>query len=342
MNSSDDNNYYINILNNTMISIYKYIVLIFYITANIGNFISILIFSKKSWKKNVCVFYLKIYLLSSSFYINSTILSTIFSRGYNINVKNSNICLCKIYYYVAHVLATNSPSILILASIDRLLISSQNVNTRLYSSKRLAYVSISLIALFWISFHSHVLFKVNIIEYYPSVFICYYDSLKIYRDFVAYSTLIINILFYIFMVVLSLFAFKNVHYIRIIPRQQQRNQIRSMTKKDFQLLRCLYAHDIIFMCCGLWIHIYNVYSTITKDQIRTTKEQTINNFIQNLCSFIYSSSYCMSFFIYISIAKTFRQELKRMIYKFFGKRVIPLREEQNIEINVVVVSTIVS
>ena len=48
------------------------------------------------------------------------------------------------------------------------------------------------------------------------------------------------------MIILSIFAFKNVRHIRAIPRQQ-RHQIRSMTKKDFQLLRCLFVQDIVYI-----------------------------------------------------------------------------------------------
>jgi hypothetical protein len=232
MNSSD--NEFINGLNNATVYIYKYIVPIFYVIANIGNLISALIFSKKSWKKNVCVFYFNIYLLFSSCYINSSILTSIFTYGYNINLQNSNVVLCKIFYYVAFFFGTVPPSVLILASIDRLLISSQKVDTRLYSSKRLAYFSISLNTFFWIVFNFHILIKVNIQELYPSVFICYYDLSKMYLEFVNYSLMVINILFWFLMIILSVFAFKNIRHIRIVPRQQ-RNQIRSMTKKRFSI-----------------------------------------------------------------------------------------------------------
>ncbi len=71
MTSADSN--YINDLNNNIIYIYKYIAPVFFIIGNIGNLISVLIFLKKSWRKNVCVFYFKIYILFASLYINSII-----------------------------------------------------------------------------------------------------------------------------------------------------------------------------------------------------------------------------------------------------------------------------
>jgi hypothetical protein len=147
------------------------------------------------------------------------------------------------------------------------------------------------------------------------------------------------------MITLSVFAFKNVRHIRIVPRQQ-RNQIRSMTKKDFQLLRCLFAQDIVYIIFSLWLIIYYVYSTATKDKIQTALEQAINNFLNTFFTFLYNISYCTSFFIFISISRAFRQQLKRMIYKIFGKDLVALREEENrqenVELNVVVISTVVS
>ena len=188
MSSTDSNEQLINTLNNTVIYLHRYLVPLFYILGNIGNLISVLIFSKKSWRKNVCVFYLKVYIFCTSIYINSTMFATIFISGFNIQLQNSNEFLCKIYFYVAFLFSYLPPTILILASIDRLLISSQNVDTRLYSSKRLAYFLISVSAGVWIIFDFHILIKVHIQEFYPSVFVCYYDLSTTYLDFISYST----------------------------------------------------------------------------------------------------------------------------------------------------------
>jgi uncharacterized protein YggT (Ycf19 family) len=145
------------------------------------------------------------------------------------------------------------------------------------------------------------------------------------------------------MVALSVIAFKNVRHIRIVPRQQ-RNQIRKMTNKDFQLLRCLFAQDIVFIVFSLWVIIYYVYSAVTNDQIRTPMEQAIVNFSDRLSSFLYNVSYCVSFFIFMGISRAFRQELKRMVYKICGKNLVQLHNEQDreesVEQNVIVVSTI--
>jgi hypothetical protein len=321
------------------------VVPIFYVLANVGNLLSIWIFSQRSWRKNVCVFYFTIYIIFNTCYINSTTLASIFSFGYKTTVQNSSVVLCKIYIYVAFLFATLSPTVLILASIDRLLISSQNIDTRLYSSKRLAYFSISISTVFWIVFNIHVLIKVNIQQFAPSTFICYYDLSKSYLDFVFYSLLTIQIIFGVIMLILSVLSFKNIHHIRTIPREK-RQQIRSMKKKDFQLLRCLFVQGVVYITFALLIDGDYVYAAATRDQIQTPLGKAISNFLSDFFTFFYNIQFGASFYIFVTISKAFRHELKRMGYKICGKDLMPIREEEenrqnNVELNVIVVSNVV-
>src|SRR5579871_1987973 len=75
MSSSD--RYYIDILTNIPIYLYQYVGTLLYIIGNIGNVLCIFIFFKKSWRKNVCVFYFNICLLNNTVFINSTLLGSI-------------------------------------------------------------------------------------------------------------------------------------------------------------------------------------------------------------------------------------------------------------------------
>ncbi|UJR11708.1 hypothetical protein I4U23_015889 [Adineta vaga] len=326
--SSIDISYHINNLNLTIVYIYKYFIPVIYVFGNIGNITSILIFSKKSWRKNVCVLYFKTCLFWNSCWINTAMFFLIFSIGYEINLLNSNIIICKMLMYLTFLAATLSPTIRILASIDRLLISSQNVDTRLYSSRRLAYFSISIGTIFWAIFNSHILIKTNLQEIYPSYFICYYDSDRFYLYFIPYSTAIFNTTFFLLMIVLCALAFKNVRQLRVVPREK-RNQIRSMTKKDFQLLRCLFVQDIIYITFSIWIIIFYVYDAVTLDYVRTPLEHAIYSFVNNFVNFLYNIPYVSNFCVFIIISKSFRHELKRTICKIIDRDLAPMGEDEN-------------
>ena len=83
-----------------------------------------------------------------------------------------------------------SPSYLILASIDRMLVTSPNIATRRRSTPRLAFICIISVTLFWILFHSHILFLANITQVAPNNFVCYLSiwyTINIYLLLFTYS-----------------------------------------------------------------------------------------------------------------------------------------------------------
>jgi hypothetical protein len=333
MSSSDE--HLIEAINNASIVLHRYVIPIIYVIATIGNLLSVIIFATKSWRKNVCVLYFVVCLFFNTCYINSTMLGSMFIFGYNINLLNSSVILCKLYSYLSFLFSTIYPTILILASIDRLLISSKDVDTRLYSSKRLAYFSIGISTFCWTVYFFHLLIMINIQQLFPSYFVCFYDPSGSYRAFVSYSSLIINSSFFIIMIILSIFAFKNVRQILSIPRNR-RQQIRSMTKKDVQLLRCLFVHDIFYIVFSVFISVYMVYAVVTADRRRTLLEQAIVNLISNLSTFLHHIPFCASSFIFYGMSKAFRRELKRIIYRMVGKEIASLSEAENIDKNNIV------
>ena len=180
---------------------------------------------------------------------------------------------------------------------------------------------------FWLIFFIHVLIKIDIYEIYPSTFICYYDTSGIYFQFISISSLVINIASFAVLFALSILTFKNVHQIRSIPRQQRR-QFRSMTKKDFQLLRYLYVHDIACIILTIFPSVFPVYLAIRADPTEGSFQAVLETFFSTLSIFLHHISYCVSFYIFISVSKAFRQELKRMVYKMCGKNPILIEQEQ--------------
>jgi hypothetical protein len=240
-------------------------------------------------------------------------LGSIFTLGFNIDAENPSAIVCKLLYYISYLLSALLPNVLVFASIDRLLISSQNIDIRLYSSKRLAYFLMSISTLFWIIFYSHALIKIDVHQLNSSMTMCYYDTSGFYFEFISYSTLIIAVGFAMILIILSIMALKNVRQIRSLSRRQQRKQSHAMHRKDFQLLRCLYAHDIVYVIFNIFVAVYYVYAAETKNQFRTLVHQSLENFFRDFGTFIHHIPYCSSFFIFISLSKAFRDEMKRLI-----------------------------
>lgn len=315
------------LLNKIVIILYQYVCTSLYILGNLGNLICVIIFCQKSWRKNVCVFYFLILLLLDTIYLNASVLGYCIMYGFNFDLTLVNSILCKLYNYVSIFLSILTPTILICASIDRLLISSQNIDTRLYSSKRLAYFSIGISTIIWSIFFLHVLIKFDIQQINPFFSVCLFNLMEFYAIFMSYSMLLINIVVFIVMIILSVLSYKNVRRIRSIPRRQ-REAGRTMRKKDFQLLQCLFAKDIIYIFSNIFLSAYVIFTTITGSGVRTLWDQQFDRFLFQVGSIFHHIPACASFFIYVPISKAFRQGGQRLVWKIVGKDMPVIREEE--------------
>jgi hypothetical protein len=106
-----------------------------------------------------------------------------------------------------------------------------------------------------------------------------------------------------------------------------------MTKKDFQLLRCLFVQDIVYIIFNIFLNVYYVYAVTTMNETQTILVQFISEILEEFLTFLQFIPFCVSFFVFILVSKAFRSELKRMIYKMIGKNLAPIREEENIQEN---------
>ena len=154
---------------------------------------------------------------------------------------------------------------------------------------------------------------------------------KFYLDFFSYSSLALSMIVPFIMPIMSIVAFKNVRRIRAVPRPQRR-EIRSMTKKDFQLLRCLYVHNLSYIVFTIVLSVSIVANTTVRYQHRSPVQQAMDSFVSDVGSFLHEIPYCTSFFIFVALSKAFRYELKRWAYQLCGKDLATIRgpaEEDN-------------
>ena len=158
----------------------------------------------------------------------------------------------------------------------------------------------------------------------------------------------INVISFLAMIILSMLSFKNVRRIRSIPRRQRQGG-RTMHKKDFQLLRCLYAKNVVYIFCEVLLCAYLIYKFIPKPQAQVIQEQQLTTFIFNLSSLIGHIPSCASFYIYVVISRAFRQSFQRQLWKILGKDLVNIREEEPHEAEIrrdanelAIVNTIVS
>jgi hypothetical protein len=185
----------------------------------VGCILNIIVFHQRNLRKNPCSIYFIAYSLANFAYICSSLLPLTLSLGYNTDVSTHNLIICRIRIYVTILSNVLSPFYLILASIDRIFITSPNAVTRQRSTRRFAYICVVGGTLFWAFFHSHTLFLSNIIKIGPYTTLCYFQ-LGIYLLIITYYSLFRATIILLLMTVFGMWSMKNIRSlqrVRAVP-----------------------------------------------------------------------------------------------------------------------------
>jgi hypothetical protein len=146
-----------------------------------------------------------------------------------------------------------SSSYLVLASIDRMLVTSANIRTKQRSTRRVACLSIISVTVFWILFHSHILYSANILKVAPNSSVCFFPS-GIHLVLHSYYSLTVKAcLIPLSMIVFGLLALKNIRKVgfsTVAPVLTTsgtilRNHLKSSRSKDRQF--CLMLCSLILV-----------------------------------------------------------------------------------------------
>ncbi|CAF4023487.1 unnamed protein product [Adineta steineri] len=191
MSSSDD---FLTSLQSVQTNLFRIggpILLVFGVVSCVVNLI---IFTQKNLRKSPCSIYLIAVNIANFVYITFAVLFTTLSVGYSIDLTTYNLFMCRFFYYTSYLSDILSAFYLILASIDRVLVTSSNARTRQKSTPRLAYICVGCGTLFWMLFHCHALILMDIQEIAPGYFTCYYRA----GSFLAYISFCFGCYVYLF------------------------------------------------------------------------------------------------------------------------------------------------
>jgi len=283
--------------------------------------INLIIFTQKNLRKSPCSIYFIAYNCSNFVYIYSSLLSLTLSIGYNIDVSAYNLVICRLHLYVTILFNCLSPFYLILASIDRILITSPNAVTRRRSTRRFAYTCVISVTLFWALFHIHALIFMNIIQLGPNDFVCYFQGT--YLDFIDYYSLITAIITLLLMIICGVWSIKNIRSIRRLRVAPDLSLIRpglggglnSTSSKDRQLIFILVMDTTIYVLFSFVYTIFLMYEQITRNYTKSADQIQIENFVNYLCLFIIGIPFCISCYANLTVSKTFRNEVKKVLLR---------------------------
>jgi hypothetical protein len=293
----------------------------------IGGMLNLMVFTKSSLRKSPCAICFVAGNIIDLIYLFISLIPTFLQSGYGINLGEENIAYCRSFYYIGLILSSLGPSYLILASIDRTLITSRNARIRKRSTLRLATICIISLALFWMIFHIHALIYMEILQYGVNYFVCSFPP-GAYTAFITYYSLfIIGITPPLLMVIFGLWTLKNIRQVRhaIHPSSLSATGTTAVSRiytpqpKDQQLIRILLMEIIVYIFARIPSTIFLIYQQITQYQTKSTEQTMIEQFIANITYFAGFIDSSISCYTNICVSKTFRLELKRI---FLGSRLL--------------------
>ncbi|CAF1476730.1 unnamed protein product [Adineta steineri] len=288
---------------------------------SIGCILNLMVFTKDTLRKSPCTICFVAVNIIDFIYFYTGLLITTLASGYDIDPSIRSVTFCRVRYYVGYVLSSWEASYIILAAIDRTLVTSRNAATRKLSTRRLASVSVICIAVFWLLFHIHALIFTQIVQYGPSYFVCYYQP-GTYTTIMAFYMVLVNgILPPLLMGILGLWTVRNI---RGVNRGRHPDSLtntgimvigrpRIIRSKDQQLIRMLFVNIISYIIFKFPLTIFLVYTQITLNKEKSAEQNIIESSIVQLTYFWYYFDNGISCYTNLIVSKTFRTELKRIL-----------------------------
>ena len=312
---------FVALLTSIQLNLYRYGGPVLMILGTYSCVLSLLVFMQKTLRKNPCSIYLIAYNTSNLLLIYTSFLSTTLASGYSIDPGSSYLILCRCRFYAMLLFDALSPSYLILASVDRVMVTSTNALTRKRSTARLAHRTIGAITLLWLIGHSHILIFANLIPIAPGVTVCYFQ-LGAHVTAMGYYALVIKvILMPALMIALGLWTVRNVRRVaRISPAPATTHTeatthvgTRAVHTKDRQLIRILLMDTGVYITFNIMTAVVLTYQEFTKSQPKTYAQSVLGGFLLTVSVFSTYVPYCMSCYTNLLISKTFRHQVKTIL-----------------------------
>lgn len=315
-NMSDSNT--IAVLNNIALRFNQILPVIFLIGGTFGNICNIIIFSKRSQRTNP----ISVYFLSSTV-ANLTVLyfgllTRYLQDIYSIDPVNNDLAVCRIRSFIYYLTLSLSSWYILLATIDRYLISSDDNRRRQLSTMKNAYRTIALLTIFFMLLYCHILILYNI-QTFPNSNnhlqnYCY-PQRGPYRIFSDIQLLVqFSLLPPILMSLFVIFIIRNIRrsHKRIANTVVAHHRAR-IKKRDLQLIKMLLLQVITTIICSLPLAVSQLLTTMTLTLTKTVLRLTIENFFQQMGRHLAFLNCSISFYLYTLSGSQFRLEIRQTL-----------------------------
>ena len=322
------NLHFVQTLNVHSVKINLYLSLSIFIFGIIGNLLNILVLTHRSVRANSCIFLFLISSIANLISILAGLTSRILS-SWQLDFTEISNMPCKFRAFIMFTSRSIALWLIMLATVDRWMLSSNDIHRRKLSSLKTAQKGCVMITLTSIIFYSHMLFcyQANLLntplKCYGRTAVCRFLTDIIYGCF----TIILPV------TLMTIFGLGTISNIRLaqtrmkIPEISSEKSINRETvflpkqqkqrwkKLEGYLRRMLFIQVLLLIFLTLPQAIHKIFFSITSYREKTVEEYDFDRFLYKfelLLPFIQSA---LPFYIYtLAGGKVFRKALYKLIH----------------------------
>jgi hypothetical protein len=274
-------------------------------TGIIGNVLTFIVFSRKTFRKNSISTYSRAIVIFSSFTLPQ-IINFILSRGFNYNFPTINDALCKLWNYLPETYSSIPAWILVAFSLDKYI--SMRISQKTILNKKWFQIAVvSGIVIFDFCAYMWVPILAKRTEFQPGVFVCSLAALtnifSAYMIFFATESCLVP---FVIMIILSILT------IRLLVKSRQNVERTGRVDKerksrDFRYAVTSITFNILFVVLKTPIMVYyilNAYNVVS------------NVYFNQIAILFFYASASNNFFVHIISNSLFRREF----FALFGLR----------------------
>lgn len=284
----------------------------------IGNCWFIILFGRHQQKS--CSMYLLWSSVINNIYLILAIPPTLYSLDYG-DLNSRSLIYCKLRFYLTNTLGQTARYYIILACIDRYIITVNNVRFRFFTKPSTARYFMLFIFLFWHIATIHTPVLTTIMNGRCSQFGLYYII------YYVYLTLFVGLIPLILLSIFGYLTYYNMRqlHLRIQPFENNRQLAIQRRDRDLLIMVLFEVAVYIFTMLLYPFILLEIAVTTYMGIVKSTDRIRIENFIQTIASLLVFINIGSRFYIYFIISKPFRHDFQRF-FKVLWNRVIKRNE----------------
>ncbi|CAF1533302.1 unnamed protein product, partial [Didymodactylos carnosus] len=237
-----------------------------------------------------------------------TLSTRILTYGFNIDFTLSSLIWCKLRLFLRQTFALTVLACICLATIDRYLLSCQDVHRRRLSKILNSRVTLPIVPLFILVISSPLAISMIITVNKDNQSTCTYLS----TSYLYYSTCVYNPLFLVIipvsiMTIFGLMTYNNLRQRRITPIVQQQHRL------DQQLTSMLLLQIVIIIVSSIPYCVQAVYAAITVNSQKDSFISARDILIMTITSLIFFLNNISNFYIYLISSPAYRKQFIKLI-----------------------------